>query len=49
MSECLHVTLSNMLFCMHYASNVNYHGDLSYRFNRKIDNVMLESTLVHLP
>ena len=45
-SKCLHATSSNVLFCMQYVGNVIYHnllhGDISYMFNGKNVNVMLE-------
>ena len=45
-NKYLHVTSSNELFCTHYVGNVICHkishGDVSYRFNGKTVNVMLE-------
>ena len=45
-SKYLHTTSSNALFCMHYVGNVIYHkfshDDVSYRFNGKKFNAMLE-------
>ena len=45
-SKCYHATPSNVLFCMHYVGNVIYHkfshGDVSYTFNGKNIDVMLE-------
>ena len=48
-SKCLHATTSNALFCTHYVGNVIYHkislGDVSYRFNGKNVNLMLEFSI----
>ena len=45
-SKCSHATSSNMLFCTHYVGNVIYHefahSDVSYGFNGKNVNIMLE-------
>ena len=45
-SKCLHATSSNALFFTHYVGNVIFfkfsHDDISYRFNGKNVNAMLE-------
>ena len=45
-SKCLHMTSSNALLWMHYVGNVIYHkfshDDVSYKFNGKNVNAMLE-------
>ena len=45
-SNCLHATSSNALFYTHYVGNMIYHkfshDDVSYRFNGKNVNAMLE-------
>ena len=45
-SKCLHATSSKVPICMHYVGNMIYckfsHGDVFYRLNGKLVNIMLE-------